>query len=139
MVRKTEDGATLQTHTDYIHGVMGALAMEGVVFNDADGNFSKRYAAYVKRFNKAIELVRQSNDITQELYPIEDPRQLIAETHEYFLLDGEESQAFLEEFGMKEIHTPTTVKAYFHNKARVEDAPLPDTKTKYYKGDYNSK
>ncbi len=104
---------------------------ESIMMDIFSSKFSKLYTKYLKDFNTAAELVRTSNNIQQELYPLEDPRLLAAQTYQRLALDGEEGRDFLKQFGGNQLHHQQIAKAHFYTKAREEDKPLP-TNCKFY-------
>lgn len=100
----------MHSDTPYIHDTITRLKTLGVDYYDTDGNFPKRYSAYLKSFTKAKELISVSSDTTT-LYPLEDPRELIYRA--YFELPEEARGAFLAEFNRKGVdRDPTHLRAF---------------------------
>lgn len=89
-------------HSKYIHETIDKLKTLGVDFYDTDGNFPKRYNAYLERFKKAKDLIGVSS-CTDTLFPLEDPRHLIYQVYFHKLHTEEEKQAFLAEFGRSKV------------------------------------
>jgi len=100
-IKKSEGADSVEAHTEYINVIIEALRFEGANFIKQDANaFKIYYKRYLERFSKAVELVRACNNIEQELYPIKDPRLLIAQTITHFCMTDDETLEFIAEFGL---------------------------------------
>ncbi len=138
---------TLENDTEYIKGVIEAIYEargleiatedeEERAYEEKDrleifnSKFSRIYGKYIRDFNAATKLIRESNHIPQELYPIEDPRHLVSVVYEHHILDDEEGKAFLAIFGAKQLQHKAKAHAFI--MAKENELPLPDSTTKFY-------
>jgi len=97
---------------EYINETIEKLRKLKVDFNEYE-KFSDRYGRYLKKFEKAKEIISYSNNALS-LFPLENPRELI---HKFALnLDENEQKQFLNKYNRKQLNKKTVWEFYNLNR-----------------------